>query len=413
VKAFGTDGIRGRANVDVTPGLAMALGNALVRVLGPRIAVARDTRPSGPMLVAAATAGICAAGGEAVDLGVLPTPGLSALVAALGLDGGVMVTASHNPAPDNGLKAVDGEGRKLGDAPRARIEALLDGDLHLADEPGGVRTVADAGDRYVAAVLAALPPGRWLAGATIVVDAAHGAGAGYAARIVSALGARVIPLGDGGGAINTGGAMFPEALVAAVRGAGAAAGIALDGDGDRGVLVTAAGEVLDGDALLWLCADGAAVVGTIMTNGGVESGLAARGIRLVRTPVGDAYVAAALRETGAGVGAEPSGHVLFSDGLPTADGLLAALRALHPDPGTLAARIAGLPRHAQLQVAVKVPGERIAAVEADIAAVRATGARVVVRRSGTEPVVRIMVEHVDPDLARAGLDRLRAALELP
>lgn len=412
MKRFGTDGLRGRANVDITPGLAMSLGNVLVGVLGPRIAVAHDPRPSGPMLVAATIAGITAAGGEAIDLGVLPTPGLSALVARLGLDGGVMVTASHNAAADNGLKAVDATGAKLDDAARLRVEARLGDPLDHAAIPGGVRLLPDAAERYVAAVLEVVPRGRWLAGQTVVVDTANGAATGLAGRVLAALGARVVTLGDGAGAdINAGcGAMHPEALVAAVLAHGACAGIALDGDGDRGVLVTAAGQVLDGDALIWLCARGDTAVGTVMSNGGLEAGLAARGIRLVRTPVGDAHVAAAMRETGALVGGEPSGHVLFSDGLPTADGLVATLRALAPDATTLAARVADLPRHTQLNRALDVDPARIPHTESITAALRASGARVVVRASGTEAVVRVMVEHVEEGIAREGMERVVGVL---
>ncbi len=408
---FGTDGLRGRANVVITPQVAMAVGNALVLALGPRIAVARDTRPSSPMLYAATVAGICAAGGEAVELGVLPTPGVSALVPALGLDGGVMITASHNPPEDNGLKAVNHAGRKLEGALLRRVEALLAAPLSLASAPGGVSRVPDTHARYVRAVLAALPPGRWLEGRTLVLDTANGAGIGFGATVLAELGAEVIVQGDGSGPINVGcGAMFPAALADAVRAHHADAGIALDGDADRGVLVTGAGEVLDGDSLLWLCAKPPVAVGTIMTNGALDAAFAERGIQLIRTAVGDAHVAAGLLESGACVGAEPSGHVLFADGLPTADGLLAALRAVYPDPRTLSARLEGFRRFAQAQAAVKVSADRIPAIEADMAALTTAGARVVVRPSGTEPVVRLLVEHPDADVARAGLDRLRRGL---
>lgn len=420
---FGTDGLRGRATPDadgrvaITPELAMSLGNALVAVLGPRIAVARDTRPSGPMLASATIAGICAAGGEAVDLGVLPTPGLSAVVPRLGLSGGVVVTASHNPVDDNGLKAVDGTGEKLDAAAIAAVEARLGGPL-ARGIPGPVRAF-DAGALYVEAVLDALPRNKWLAGRTIVLDTANGASTGLAGRVLAALGARVIAIADGDGVINDRcGALHPERCVAAVRQFGADAGIALDGDGDRGHVVLPDGSVLDGDAMIWLCAGdapeawgGTPVVGTVMTNGGLEAALVARGQRLVRTPVGDAHVAAAVKEHGAAVGGEPSGHVLFADGLPTADGLLTALRALHPDPRGVPARLAGFARHAQENVAVRVSADRIPATEGVVAELRAAGARVVVRASGTEPVVRLMVEHIDAHVARSGLDRLRAALE--
>jgi phosphoglucosamine mutase len=401
----------------VTARLALELGAAVVDVLGPRIAVAWDTRPSGPMLAHAVTAGVAAAGGEAVLLGVLPTPGVSALVPSLGLSAGVMVTASHNPAEDNGLKVVTANGEKLeGEALRAVQSALAAGLAGGArqGEPGAVRVVADAGDRYVAAVLAALPRGRWLAGRTIVLDTANGAASGLAGRVLVALGARLISLADGDGPINHRcGALHPERAVDAVRSAGADAGICLDGDGDRGHVVTPDGEVLDGDAMLWLCAASidTPIVGTVMSNGGLEASLARIGRRLVRTPVGDAHVAAGMREFAAALGGEPSGHVLFADGLPTADGLLTALRAIHPDPATIRSRLAGLTRFALASRAVRVPASRIPATVPVQAALEAAGARVIVRPSGTEPVVRLTVEHADPGVVREGLDSLAAALE--
>ncbi len=427
---FGTDGIRGRANERITPELALALGRALVAMLSEQgrpttVAVARDTRPSGPMIGAALIAGICSAGGDAVELGVLPTPGLSALVPRLHLGAGVMITASHNPEPDNGLKVVDHTGEKLSDDDRGRIEVLL-GAPAPHGTPGGVRFVADAGERYVAAVLAALPAGPWLAGRTLVVDAGNGAAVGLAARVVAALGAKVISIGEGG-AINDGcGAMAPARLQAEVVRLGADAGIALDGDADRGVLVTATGDELDGDALLWLCAprdvqlangQPPVVVGTVMSNGGLEAALAGRGILLERTPVGDAFVAAAVREIGASIGAEPSGHVILSDGLPTADGLLACLRAIYPDPRGLPERLAGLRFFCQLNGKIKVPawyaegGARREELEDAVNGLCRSGVRVVVRPSGTEPVLRFMVEHPEAARAHAGLDRLRALLE--
>lgn len=415
---FGTDGLRGRVNRDITPEIAMSLGNALVRTLapldgGPRIAVARDTRPSGPMLEAACIAGICAAGGEAVRLGVLPTSGVSALVVRHGFDGGIMVTASHNPASDNGLKSVDSTGRKIVGDTLLRLESMLGGPLLHADSPGGVRSLPEAGDDYVRAVLDAVPRGRWLAGSTLVLDTANGACVGLAARVLSALGARVLSIGDGtGDRINDGcGALHPAWMAAAVRAHGASCGIALDGDGDRVTLADASGRILDGDAILWLGASGEVVVGTVMTNGGLEASLAERGIRLLRTAVGDSNVAIEMRATGATVGGEPSGHVLFSDGLPTADGLLAGLRALYPGPETLAKRLDRLHLYPQEQAAVRAAPDRIRRCEAASSTLRAAGARVIVRASGTEPVVRVLVEHRDRATAREGLSRLVGLLE--
>lgn len=408
---FGTDGVRGRVGEEITEELARALGWAAVQVLGRRLALARDTRPSGPSLAAAWCAGAVMAGGEVKDLGVLPTPGLSAAIPALGLDGGVMITASHNPASDNGLKALDARGHKVGPAQRAAIEAAVAaGPPPLA--AGGLERPDDAGERYIRAVLAALPHGRWLAGRTVVVDAANGAGRGLAATVVERLGARVVRTGEGdGAAINEGcGALHPDALRAAVRSAEADVGIALDGDGDRGAVVLADGTELDGDAILWLCATGPVLVGTIMSNGGLERALAGRGIRFERAAVGDANVAERMVATGALVGGEPSGHVLFADALPTADGLVAALRAIHPDPRGVAGRLAGFTRDPQVNTSARVPGARVAAVTERVRALEAAGARVVVRASGTEPVVRVMVEHPDAKVAEEGARVLREGL---
>lgn len=412
---FGTDGVRGRAGETVTATGAMALGAAVVEALGPRVAVAGDPRPSSPMLVAAVAAGVAAAGGEAVDLGTLPSPALSWHVARFGFDAGVMVTASHNPAADNGLKVFGADGSKPDAATRAALEARLAAP-RLSGPPGRVRRDADAGAAYVEALLAAVGGGRWLKAHTIVLDTANGASTGLAARVLGALGARVWAMGDGpGDRINDGvGALHPEALAARVVEVGADAGIALDGDGDRGALVDAHGRVLDGDALLWLAAGGAveppAVVGTVMTNLGLEHALGGLGVRLLRTAVGDAEVAEGMRRIGARLGGEPSGHLLFADGPPTADGLYACLRALRPGVRTLADRLSGYVPATQAHGTV--PGGALppGRIDAAVAGLERAGARVVVRPSGTEPVVRVMVEHVDPAVARAGLDSLLSLL---
>ncbi len=412
---FGTDGIRGRCPADIGPELAMRVGNAVASWAGEgaRVAVGRDGRRTGVMLEAAVVAGITAAGGTAVRCGVLPTPGLSVATAERA-DAGIMITASHNPPGDDGLKALGRGGRKIDAAARETIERALGGPMHTAAVPGGVEDAADAGDRWVAAVVAAARgPGvdpRFLSGHTIVLDTANGAASGLAGRALVALGARVLALGDGDGSrINVGcGALHPETVVAAVRARGASAGIALDGDGDRVVLVDAGGNLLDGDALIWLLAEGEVAVGTIMSNEGLARALAKRGQRLVRTKVGDAYVADGMVVHGARMGAEPSGHVLFDDGLPTGCGLLAALRALRAGPDTLAARLAGYaPTHQAHATAPLGPTDALAPI---LARLEGEGCRVVVRPSGTEPVVRLMVEHADAAAAAAGLDALRAAL---
>lgn len=415
---FGTDGIRGRAGEEVTVDLALRLGAAVARVLGPRVAVASDGRPSGPMLEAAVVAGVAGAGGVARRLGVLPSPALSWAVARGEQDAGVMVTASHNPAPDNGLKVFLHDGTKPGAELRAGIERALEA-APPAGLPGRVESDHEAGEAYVRRLVDALGAGasgegRWLRGRSVVVDTANGAATGLAARVLVALGARVWALGDGDGAgINAGcGALHPEGLAAAVVAREADAGIALDGDGDRGVLVDRDGRVLDGDALLWLGAaegvDPPVVVGTVMSNLGLERGLAERGLRLERTPVGDAEVTAGMRATGARLGGEPSGHLLYAGGPPTADGLYSTLRALRGGP--LGPRLAGYRPTSQAHATLPRAGVELDRAVATAAALVEEGARVVVRPSGTEPVVRVMVEHADPAVARAGVKRLARAL---
>ncbi len=413
---FGTDGIRGVANEVVTPELALALGRAAVAVMGPRVAIARDTRLSGPMIEAALIAGICSAGGDAVRCGVLPTPGLSAVLAASpnDLDGGIMITASHNPPGDNGLKALGRGGAKLDGGSLDRLASALD-DPPPNGRIGAIRDLAEPVGVWLSAVRRAGPGGGvpWLQGRKVVLDAGNGAGGVGADALLESLGATVVAIGHGTGElINVGaGAMSPGAMVAAVRRHRADVGIALDGDADRVVLADAGGELLDGDDLLWLCADGPTVVGTVMCNGGLEESLSRRGIRLIRTKVGDAHVAAAMRSHHANLGGEPSGHVLFSDGLPTSDGLLTALRAIYPDPRALRSRLAGFERRAVATAAVAVPAEAVARCTFEIAELEEQGARVVVRASGTEPVVRVLVEHHDPTTARHGVERLCALLK--
>lgn len=395
---FGTDGIRGPA-ATILPAAA-TLGSAVVQVLGPRIVIGGDTRPSTPAIVAEVVRGVVESGGEAIDVGVIPTAGVSQAIVALGADGGVMVTASHNPAPDNGLKALGRDGRKLGGLTLAALEAA-----HPKAAPGGRATTQDFTDGYVASVLARLPPGRWLRGARITVDAAAGAGTIVAPRILRLLGADVVEIVSD--EVNRFGATHPERIIAEV----ADAGIALDGDGDRGLLIGGDGTQYDGDALLWLLRRAPIVVGTIMSNAGLERALAGEGIRLHRSAVGDANVAADMDRLGAEVGGEPSGHTLLRDGLPTADGLLSCLRALYPGPESLAERAAGWIPDASVSRAVRDAAGTVDGCRETITRLEGEGARVVVRKSGTEPVIRVMVEHPERAVAEAGAAALVAILE--
>jgi phosphoglucosamine mutase len=391
VREFGTDGIRGRYPDEVDEGVARWLGSAVASVLGPRVAVGRDTRPSGPELVRAVCEGVLAAGGSPADHGVLPTPALS--LAATRVDAAIMVTASHNPPEDNGLKVMDGHGRKIDADIVAQLQAFR-------PKPAPVP------DLYTRAVLDLLPGGPWLAGRRVLLDTAGGAATESAAVVLDALGATWdrVPAA----AINATGVMRPAACRERVSAFDVA--ILLDGDGDRGQLMLPDGRLLDGDAMLWLLRRPPVVVGTIMTNLGLERALAAEGIALLRTAVGDHHVADAMRCSGAAVGGEPSGHLLLEPGLPTADGLLACLAAMHPDPRLLAARMDGFAAFPQVQRAV---ARRPLLPDLDrlIARAAASGARAVVRPSGTEPVVRVMVEHADEATARRLAEHIVAVLE--
>ncbi len=421
---FGTDGIRGRAGrFPIDAPTAQALGRVLGRG-GRRVLLARDSRSSGPALVEALAAGVQAAGGLAESLGLLPTPALSVALASGWGSRGVMVTASHNPAADNGLKVLGADGRKLADSQQDALEESLNRCLAeqpapaelLRDQPLGPRVQA-AMANYLQHLARALPPGRWLEGQAVVVDGAHGSGAHSAPALLARLGARVIPIhcSPDGERINLDcGALHTADLARAVLVEGADWGMALDGDADRGLMVSASGRVLDGDAMLYLLARPPAVVGTVMSGAGLEQALAARGIHLHRTAVGDRFVDAALHEHGLDVGAETSGHVCLADGLPTACGTLSCLRVLVGGPD-LDARLADYrpwPRR-QLNVAVRdrPPLDRqpaIVAAQDHALQLLGPGGRVLLRYSGTAPLLRILtagreaarVEQAALDLAR-------------
>jgi phosphoglucosamine mutase len=434
-RLFGTDGIRGVANVDLRPPLAHALGRAVAHQLaGPdgSLVLGRDTRRSGGMLVAAISAGAASMGTDVRDAGVLPTPALAFLAGSGTFAAGIMVSASHNPADDNGLKVLDGRGFKLDEPAEDALEQLI----WRAEELGGPRNggigrIADGAgllDAYRA-------DRRRLAAATrcdlhIVLDCANGAGGVTAPEILAATGARVDVIHDqpDGVNINDGcGATAPESLAREVVARGADLGFALDGDADRLVVVDRHGRVVDGDQLLGVCAldrlargalPGGILVVTILSNGGLEAALAAAGGRLVRTPVGDKYILEGMQVTGAGLGGEKSGHVIVLEHASTGDGVVTGLellailgRAGRPIDELAAA----VPLFPQEQRAV--PARRKEQWEADpvlgtaIAAARdrlGPGGRVLVRPSGTEPALRVMIEGRDPLLVRELADELAA-----
>jgi phosphoglucosamine mutase len=442
---FGTDGVRGLANVDLTPELVVALGRAAARVFGSDrpFVVARDTRRSGPMLEAALVAGLTAEGADVEVAGVLPTPAAAYLSQARDCPA-AMISASHNPFPDNGIKFFARGGRKLDDSVEEQVEAQLDALMSHPGRGGETRAPAPSGagvgtsrpaaapmDAYVAHLVAALE-GRRLDGLRVVVDCGHGAAVETAPEALARLGAKVeVRHADPDGTnINDGcGSTHPEALQRDVVALGAQAGLAFDGDADRLVAVDERGGLVDGDHLLAVAAlDLRArgrlrhdtVVSTVMANLGFRQAMAAHGVRVVETKVGDRYVLEAMESEGAILGGEQSGHLIFADLATTGDGLLSGLVILDAMARSgrplseLAAVVTKLPQVLRnIRVADRSGLDEAGAFWAEVAAVEAElgdGGRVLVRPSGTEPFVRIMVEAPSAEAAESYTARLTAAL---
>lgn len=433
---FGTDGVRGVANQDLTVHLALRLARAAATVLRrhqetrPRVVIGRDTRISGDMLEAALVAGFCSAGADVIPVGVIPTAGVAYLTRTHGADIGAVISASHNPFGDNGIKFFCHDGFKLPDAVELEIEARMNSSEQL-DHPLGAeigRQLDGAGfvDDYLD-YLWRLGPGG-LSGLRLVVDCANGAAAALAPRLFSALGAEVIPLccEPDGININDGcGATHPEVMAAAVVDAKADVGIAFDGDADRLIMADEQGRIVDGDRIMAIAAialhaqgrlpDGT-VVGTVMSNLGLERGLEARGLRLVRTPVGDRYVLEQMQALGASLGGEQSGHLIFLDHATTGDGLVSALMILNflraaGDPFSVLADV--ITEYPQRLVNVKVATtngwqEHVAIQQAIALAEDDLGdtGRILVRASGTEPKIRVMVEAQDEAKVTDWTDKL-------
>jgi phosphoglucosamine mutase len=436
---FGTDGVRGVANAELTPELALALGRVAARVLGgDRFAIGRDTRRSGPLLEAALAAGMAGEGADVTLLGVAPTPEVAWWSAREDAPAAV-VSASHNPFADNGIKLFSAGGRKLPDAVEERLEAELGallggGDGRSAPTGAGVGTITstDAHAGYGAAVAAALD-GRRLDGLRAVVDCANGAASVVAPDVLRSLGVDVTVIhgSPDGTNINDGcGSTHPGDLQRAVVGQGADLGIAFDGDADRVLLVDASGELVDGDHLIAVCAidrhaRGAladdTVVVTVMTNLGFRLAMDARGISVVETAVGDRYVLEALDAGGYSLGGEQSGHVVFPALATTGDGLLTAVQVLDvvvrsgtPIGELAAGAMTRLPQVLRnVEVARRDPAilERIAPAVAAVESRLGDKGRVLVRPSGTEPLVRVMVEAPTEADAAAAADELVRAVE--
>ena len=437
-KYFGTDGVRGLYGGPVmNEAFARRLGLAVASWLPPQsdVLMGRDTRYSGLSLERAMAQGLRAGGANPISLGVVPTPAVSRAVRARGAALGVVITASHNPAEDNGIKLFGQGGVKLKEVEEMRIEQLLpaDGAVPAAAEPAIAEPGPVAGlDDYITAMLGLLPAGA-LAGWRIVVDTANGATCATTPVVLRALGAEVIGIGDApdGRNINANiGSEHPEQLALRVRAEKARIGIAHDGDGDRCVLCDETGTVLDGDELLTLLArhqlqDGLLMNNTLVvtrqSNLGVDSALAALGGRVVRTEIGDRYVRERMREEGATLGGESSGHIIFFDLSPTGDGLIAALKVIDVmlATGQPLSELRGvLKKFPQATAAVKVrekpPLASLVKLTAAIHAVETalgTRGRVMVRYSGTEPKLRFLVEGPADDAVQAGLTTLTEALK--
>ncbi len=443
--AFGTDGIRGLANQELTPELVLALGRAAARVLGPGPwQLGRDTRISGPLLAAALSAGLAAEGAEVADLGVVPTPAVAAACASRDLPGAV-ISASHNPYPDNGVKLFATGGRKLADDVEARLEAelsaVLAGGTSSTAAPGPKvgaevgRVAADPGGRaiYLGHLAAALG-GRSLGGLRVLLDCANGAASALAGEAFRAAGAEVtvVHAAPDGTNINHGcGSTHPESAQAAVRDGGFDVGLAFDGDADRVLAIDGAGGLVDGDHILALAAvdlrDRGALAGdtlvvTVMSNLGLRLAMAAAGIRVVETRVGDRYVLEALEAGGWSLGGEQSGHVIFRDLATTGDGMLTGLllcdlvaRRGEPLRGLAAAAMTALPQVLRnVRVGDRAGLDGAGSLRDEVAAVEASlggRGRVLLRPSGTEPVVRVMVEAPTEAEAEEAAERLAAAVE--
>ena len=439
-KFFGTDGIRGLTNrapmtAEMALHVGMAAGSHFLR--GDhrhRVVIGKDTRLSGYMMESAMVAGFTSVGMDVVLLGPMPTPAVAMLTRSMRADLGVMISASHNPFADNGIKLFGPDGYKLSDADEQAIEKRLEGTPKLAKPEliGRARRIEDARGRYIHFAKSTFPENLRLDGLKVVVDCANGAAYHVAPEALWELGAEVIPLGvtPNGLNINDGcGSTHPQTLQETVVASGADIGLALDGDADRLIVVDEQGRMVDGDQLMSLIAlglqrrgelKGDAVVATVMSNLGLERKLGDAGLKLLRTKVGDRYVLEEMRKSGCNVGGEQSGHIILADHATTGDGLVAGLQVLaalveaKAPASELLRQFEPLP---QLLKNVRFNGgapleadsvqKRIAAAEAELEG----RGRLVIRKSGTEPLIRVMAEGDDPALVRRVVDDICEAVQ--
>ena len=441
-KYFGTDGIRGRINTAaLTPEVAMKAGMAAGRIFTRgahrhRVVIGKDTRLSGYMIESALVSGFTAVGMDVFQFGPLPTPAVAMLTRSLRADLGVMITASHNPYHDNGIKFFGPDGQKLSDAVEMEIERLMDGGLETglaADgQIGRAKRIDDSQARYIEFAKRTFPRNLRLDGMRIVIDCAHGAAYKVAPEVLWELGADIVPLGvspDGTNINLDCGSTSPEAMCAKVREMRADFGIALDGDADRVVMADEHGRIIDGDQILaliaksWSASDrlkGGGVVGTVMSNAGLDRYLRTLNLKLGRAAVGDRYVLEEMRKGGFNVGGEQSGHIILSDFSTTGDGLIAALQVLavlaqDGKPASEAAHLyEPLPQvleNVRFRTGSPLEDAKVKSSIDDANAKLGASGRILVRKSGTEPLIRVMAEGDDETLVRAVVRQIAAAIE--
>lgn len=441
-KLFGTDGVRGRANTyPMTADMALRLGAAAGRYFrrdgtsGHRVVIGKDTRLSGYMLENALTAGLTSTGMNVLLLGPVPTPAVGFLTKSMRADLGVMISASHNPHQDNGIKFFGPDGFKLSDAAETEIEAIVAGQIQWAqaENIGRARRIEDGRGRYQEFVKTTFPSGLRLDGLKVVIDCANGAAYKAAPEVLWELGATVIPIGVAPNGTNINdrcGSTHTQTAAEAVVAHGADVGICLDGDADRVMILDQNGRVADGDQIMALLAArwaedgrlrGGTLVATVMSNLGLEQFLTARGLKLERTAVGDRYVVEAMRKNGWNLGGEQSGHIVMTDYATTGDGLIAGLQFLSEMARTgqkadqLVRQFETVPQLLK-NVRFAAGGEPLSkdAVKAEIqaGAARLQGkGRLLIRKSGTEPLIRVMAECEDADLLAEVVDGIVAAVE--
>jgi phosphoglucosamine mutase len=441
-KYFGTDGIRGRTNTaKLTPELAMKAGMAAGRIFTRgdhrhRVVIGKDTRLSGYMIESALVSGFTAVGMDVFQFGPLPTPAVAMLTRSLRANIGVMITASHNPYEDNGIKFFGPDGQKLSDDVEMEIEKLMAGGLEQGLVPsakiGRAKRIDDSQARYIEFAKRTFPRNLRLDGMRIVIDCANGAAYKVAPEVLWELGADIVTLGvspDGTNINQDCGSTVPQAMCARVRETRADFGIALDGDADRVVMADEKGQVIDGDQILALIAKswsksgrlkGDGVVGTVMSNAGLDHYLSSLDLRLARAKVGDRYVLEEMKKGGFNVGGEQSGHIILSDVSTTGDGLVAALQVLavlaqEDKPASEAAHLYNpLPQileNVRFKKGSPLDDARVKSSIEDANARLGTSGRILVRKSGTEPLIRVMAEGEDEKLVRAVVRQIASAIE--